>query len=492
MMSKFLYGLTLVLTVLTVGCSSNLESNNSNDGTSLTTENGEGSGNNGTPEIVNQAPSIACDFKNTSTNQVRSINTIDGADTFFADFPRENDSIALDCTDSSDNESDNSKLTFLLSTNYTGAGSSFTQISETDLLNLSAVGVGRHHMALKIIDEDGNETIKDFRLTVRCEDPSTPTLDISGVTATAGAKLNYFTYAIDPSKVGNVGGQAFQVAFDFNGDGDYDPADASKQNDEWGAVGEYSFPDVYTIFATENHPTRTIGVRLRNACQEEAAFEVPLAFVMPNIPRNPTSLAVPKPYYYLQADIVGDNLSNIFSHQRVNGEYLATWYSGDPKRVECDYKVSNGKGSFTISGFNNYQTYSYGRHGMSIKLDNIDDPKTNGTIVRTHLDGVTMSSANYNVTSIGDAVVERNFAKIGNCTQRISVTHAIAVTPCASGPAAESDTVTLLGEFQCPVLRSGSDEVEAKHGKFFCEVATVDRCVGGGGGGGGGVPPPEQ
>jgi len=33
--------------------------------------------------------------------------------------------------------------------------------------------------------------------------------------------------------------------------------------------------------------------------------------------------------------------------------------------------------------------------------------------------------------------------------------------------------------------------VAANNGKFFCEVAPVNQCVGGGGGGGG-IPPPKQ
>lgn len=204
-MAKSILIVFFFLSLFAVGCSSNLQSNQSLLGQS-SGDNTQGVDSDATPDVINQAPKLSCSLKNTATNQIRSVNSIDGADTFFADSPRENEALALDCSGSSDNESQNSDLKFYISTNYSGVSSAFTQISELDSLNLSSLGVGRHHLAIKIVDAEGNETVKDFRLTVRCEDPSKPVLDISGVSVTAGARLNLFNYSIDPSKVANTGG----------------------------------------------------------------------------------------------------------------------------------------------------------------------------------------------------------------------------------------------------------------------------------------------
>ena len=327
---------------------------------------------------------------------------------------------------------------------------------------------------------------------MKCEDSSAPSLDLSGVSVVAGSRLNYFTYSIDPNKVSNVNNQPFSVAFDFNGDGAFDPKTTKDLNDIWGVIGEYTFSDVYTVFATENRSNRTIGVKIRNACEEEAFFQAPVAFPMSNIARNNASKATAKPYHYLQADIIGAVEDNLFMEQRQNAEYLATWYPDDSiKRVDCDYKVSNGKATFTMSAYHQYKTYDYTQHGMSIKMENIPDNKVNGTVAFSNANGVTMSSTNYKTSSIDDAILEQNFSKVGGCDVRIAVTHAIAVKPCSSGPSAESDTITLMGEFACPLLQSGSDQVQANNGKFYCEVSTSNQCVGGGGGGGGN-PPPEQ
>ena len=97
------------------------------------------------------------------------------------------------------------------------------------------------------------------------------------------------------------------------------------------------------------------------------------------------------------------------------------------------------------------------------------------------------------------AVAAYQFEKDAACSLALRVSRAAAIVPCAENEQnnadfQEADVVTILGEFQCPQLAHASKDltIQAENGKFYCQVASQNQCIGGGGGGGGGVPPPDQ
>ncbi|MCB0366650.1 MAG: hypothetical protein KDD68_14745, partial [Bdellovibrionales bacterium] len=73
-------------------------------------------------------------------------------------------------------------------------------------------------------------------------------------------------------------------------------------------------------------------------------------------------------------------------------------------------------------------------------------------------------------------------------------------TPCTTNTGqvefTPSSATVIYGEFNCPSLTNSltGTAVGANNGKFFCEVAPQNQCIGGGGGGGGGggIPPVPQ
>ncbi|MBK8203361.1 MAG: hypothetical protein IPK68_13895 [Bdellovibrionales bacterium] len=268
--------------------------------------------------------------------------------------------------------------------------------------------------------------------------------------------------------------------------------------------------NVYSIFASAASQDRKAFLRVRNACNLESdTVSVDLPDELPNIERTLAAQAVPKPYYYLQADIsgLGSQSETTSMFQRVNGPYLATQYPGEAyHRVICtyDFRTLAGKARFSIQGFNWYQGDNSVElsdeflHGMEIKLNNIPDNGGQAAQTYNQSAGVRLSSALYKVSAASDGLVSENYNRIDTaCAVEITIERAEGMQPCSENVgqvAFEPQSATILyGEFNCPSLTNTRTNraTAAKNGKFFCEVAPVDQCVGGGGGGGG-VPPREQ
>lgn len=483
--------LTGVITGFITGCSNAkiaaqkfLDPNRSNTGTSA--------------DNSNQAPKISCSMQNMSNPAAgtRMISTILSEDTFFADQPVEGNTLSFDCN-GTDDESSVDELTFELSTNYDIANPTFVPV-EADF-TLPVASPGRRTMALRVSDGD-KVTIKTFTVVVECLQQIQPSLNLDGVNVTASSRLNYFNYSIDPGAVSS--GNSFQFSWDFNGDYGYDPISMANPNEMW--TSAYALNNIYTIFATEQQQGRKVGLKVRNDCQLESYYVVDVLFPMDNIPRTPAALAEPRGYWYLQYDVSSAPPDN----QRRNGDVLHTWYADDPvKRVECDYKKARiaSPAVFTIRGFNWYKNPAGQNkidpnnsfmHGMKMTINNINDNLSVGT---QSFSDANVELAQYYVSNADDSsYVQEIYEKNAGCTVHLTLVRATGVTPCAEDQRTtydfeEDEAFQIYGEFSCPNLRNSSNQVSvrADDGKFFCEVAPVNQCVGGGQGGGG-DPPPEQ
>src|SRR5690606_8716079 len=186
-------------------------------------------------------------------------------------------------------------------------------------------------------------------------------------------------------------------------------------------------------------------------------------------------------------------------NQRKNGDLLVTQYSEDAnlRRIECDYKKTRNDqpAVFSMKALNRYKDDVDFRHGMEIRVNNINDDTSSG--LQTFTDA-NMSIAKYQASAADDGVVRETYDRQSGCTVTIRIRRDIPVTPCSASQRTQADfseagAIVILGEFSCPnLVDAGTQEsVRAENGKFYCEVAPSNQCIGGGGGGGG-TPPPEQ
>lgn len=447
--------------------------------------------------LTNQAAKINCDlYLNNEASAYRSISTISGADTFTRN-ALEGESIKFDCSKTEDEDSVDA-LQFAIDTNYVPSSPNFVPV-EGKVFSLSGLSVGRHSMALKVTDTKGKERIKTFTTVVECIDAQAPVLNTAGVSITASNRLNYFNYSINPAMVSN--GESFQYAWDFNGDLVFDPVSLDNPNEIW--TSNSTLQDVYSIFVTRAGQSRQISVKVKNECEKESTYTIQAQFPSENIARNPTSLAEIRPYFYLQADLAATSGgNNDLLDPRKNGDLLVTQYPQDTslRRIECDYKKTreNQNAVFTMKAYNYYKSGSEYQHGMDIQIRDIPDNLTQGT-QEIPLGVANLAVARYRVSAADDGLVSEVYDRNAACSVKLRIIRDRGVTPCAADRRSQADfsedseAITILGEYSCPSLRDANtlETVKLDNGKFFCQVAPTNQCVGGGGGGGGN-PPPEQ
>lgn len=446
--------------------------------------------------VVNQAAKINCDlYLNNGTSAFRRISTISSTDTF-SENAKQGDSIRFDCSKTQDEDA-LSSLSFSLDTDYQPSAPNFVPVSGNNF-SLDNLQVGRHPMALKVVDSQGKERIKTFTNVVECVDAQTPVLNTAGVSITAGAKLNHFNYAINSGAVS--GGEGFQFAWDFNGDYVFDPVSLQNPNEIW--TSSNSLSNIYSIFVTEAGQSRQISVKVKNNCEKESSYTIEAQFPSENISRTAASLAEIRPYFYLQADLAATSGgSNDLSDQRKNGDLLVTQYPEDTslRRIECDYKKTRlgQKAVFTMKAYNYYKQGSEFQHGMEIQIQDINDLLQIGT-QEIPVGQANMAVAKYRASAADDGIISEVYDRTSACTVKMRIIRQVGVVPCAADKQAQADykeaqAITILGEFSCPALTDANtmETVALDNGKFFCQVAPANQCVGGGGGGGG-IPPPEQ
>jgi hypothetical protein len=423
-------------------------------------------------------------------NDIRTISSIAGEDVVIRN-PVQNDQVLFNCGHSQD-ESNVSQLEFSIDRDYHPDAPNFVPFTSGDQLNVDAASVGRFNMAIKARDPQGLEKVKAFTLVVECQNAPTPVLDISRVHVTPTAKLNYFNYSVDAGAVS--GGTTFQYAWDFNGDQEYDVYSLTNPNGIW--TPSASLSNIYTPFvSTGPSDTRKIGLLVKNECEKQSNYQIDVAFdPQTNIARNPASLSVVKPYYYLQSDI---SSAADPQNQRENAHLLVTRYPGDLKRVDCDYirDESTNKAVFTITGYNWYKSQDDTTfiQGQKISIGNIADSGASSFSVSSSNNTAKLNTATFRVSEQDDGFVSENFSKSSTCPVALRISRAMGTVPCDDGSSVQSETITILGEYSCPQLTEDSNgrTIAVDNGKIFCEVAKADECVGGGGGGGGN-PPPEE
>ncbi len=440
---------------------------------------------------INQAAKINCNlYRNNETIPFRHISTITGMDTFIEN-AKEGDFIRFDCSGTED-ESPVGELQFFLDEDYDPNAPNFVQVNG-QTFNLHTAVAGRTPMALKVIDPLNKERIKVFTMVVECLDAQSPVLDVSQISISPTSRLNYFNFSVPSGAVS--GGSNFQFAWDFNGDYVFDPISLDNPNEIW--TSSATLTDVYSAFVTEGNATRQLSVKVKNGCEKESTYTINASLISDNIARNASSIAVEKPYYYLQADILSNGADS--SNQRKNGDLLATQYPQDTdlRRIECDYKKTrtNAPAVFSMKALNRYKDDVEFRHGMEILINNINDNTSSG--LQTFTDA-NMATSKYQASAADDGVVRETYDKQSGCSVTIRVRRAAPVAPCSADEQTRADftetgAIIITGEFSCPNLVNASNQqsVRAENGKFFCEVGPINQCVGGGGGGGG-TPPPEQ
>lgn len=450
-----------------------------------------------TNDIVNQAPRINCVLTDiTAGGMTRNLHTISEQDTFFSVPPRAGDALSLDCSATSDE--DKNSVEYFIDMDYDPAAPDFVSLPAVSGMVLSQDAAGSHAVAIKAVDKEGLARIKTFTLVVQCQTDVYPDVDESAISVVRAGDLNFFNYSVNPAAV--TGGDGFEYSWDFNGDGVYDPVSLASTN-TWSSSSNAN--NIYTIFASQ----RKIGLKVRNSCQFETVVYATVNFDIPNIERTAAAQATPKGYHYIQADVRAVSGATS-ADQRRNGDLIVTQMpSSNVKRVKCDYnfKRNGQKAGFHLYGMNWYNkggeadfanTYL---HGMSINLNGIPDTGAAGEQTYNQSHGVSLASISYDVSAAEDGLPHETFNNIRTaCTIEVSIVRAQPVAPCAAGQTAAADfadqsAIQIYGEFNCPNIRNtgGNANVAAQNGKFFCEVAPSNQCIGGGGGGGG-TPPPEQ
>ncbi len=441
------------------------------------------------PGAIQQAAQINCTIKDVNTSETVQLHTILSLDTTFQTSPTLNDTLLFDCSNTNDAAGN---LKFSMDPNYISSSPQFVAKNNAQFsVTLNKTGI--IPMAIQVVDGASLVRVKTFNIPVKCSAQVVPVVNASNVSITPTGKLNYFNYAVS----GVTGGNNFKYAWDFNGDGVYDSFDLS--GNIWSTNA--SLANIYTLYADQ----RTIGLKVVNDCGFEADVVLHPNFVMPNIDRTSSSLAVAKPYFYLQSDISSSTLQDA----RHNVDFLGTQYPGDPfQRTEPDYQFHRvgQPASFTLKSHNWYtggtqeETSSALLHGMDFKVDNIPDSGQMGEQVFTetsNTNGVKISSINYIVSAGSDGIAQERFGLTNSCSLTIHVKRSAAVQPCSAGMTQSSDftesvAVEIFGEFDCPTLVDSSNRTIAAHnGKFYSQVGPADQCIGGGGGGGG-APPPRQ
>lgn len=436
----------------------------------------------------NNKPVIDCRFSSQQRNAVfANINSLQ--DSYSADRFNEDDSVSLDCSNTSD-ESSLASLKFELDSNYDPSSPNFQEIGPSSV-NFTQFSPGRYDMALRVTDPQGESSMKIFSMEVECTSAAsaTPVLQnpASSISITEGSKVGTYNFSVDTSKLSN--GTSYSFAWDFNGDGVMDPFAISKTGSR----------NLWTSSATVSNQyvnvenTRKITLRIQNQCLREVTYQVDKALPSSHpIARNASSQAEALSYYYLQGDAADTTAgtSSASEVRRRTADYLAT-NSGAFTKFTCDYKrnSSANTGSLAITTSKQYRDESYSNHGAEIKIGSIPDDGSVSTGGSSN-----MESMSYLLAGESDGLPSsEKFNKDGACTVNVRVTRVISQGTCSDGVTGRTFTaITLLGEFSCPQLRSEkntSNTISFENGKFFCEENTATGCPGGGGGGGN--PPPQ-
>lgn len=430
---------------------------------------------------TNQAPKINCSIVNAAnTSEVfKTLSSNSSGDVAVAD-PKDNNDLRFDCAATTD-ESATSSLQFFVDTDYDANSPSWQPLADMRL-----AATLRRPMAIRAVDPQGKASVKSFNLEVDCAVATPPS--VSGVTlsVTPLARVNHFRVVVN-------GAAGLQYAYDFNGDGDFDPLDPGSFN-VW--TNQSSIADVYIANGGANGE---IVARLKNNCGAEAE-------VRQAVNLNVRSLALAAPaapldHWYIEGTISGINTANA---HRSSNDTAVTMYPDerDEDRMDCDFNKNGSLATFKIAGNNYYQdsndyTGSEGayEHGLSLQVVNIPDSGADGLQQFTVSNGIRVNAAQYAVSTVDEtptqALLNERFNKDGNFDVTLNMIRATAEIPCSDGSSVQSVAIQIYGSYSGPMRSTSGRTVTVSNGKYFCEWAMADSCVGGQGQGGGEPPPPQ-
>jgi hypothetical protein len=439
-----------------------------------------------TDEPALTKPAVDCSLIRVSDNTIlRRINSLTPAESFSASVT-EGEQLRLDCSQSrvTSGGAIPEKFQLITDTSQLGAPS----VSNSGVFSLSFPAASRVPMQLDLFDASGKKTSKVFDIVIRCATTQAPpSIDDSKVSVQPGSQPGFFN--ISASGAVSGGRAPYQYAWDFQGDGGMDMQSQSGVWTSWGSSA--SVQNIYSLFAN----TRKLRLQVRDACNLITMHEMDRTFALERLPAS--SPAMPKSFYYLQGDIRPEGSVAAPNPRVATVDFMAEQPANPPdgrKHMQCFYKrdASTGIGGLRIVSKNIYGSESEVQfdHSASLTIKSISD---NGAMGSVAVGSPQIDTAVYNVAGIADFSDYAVYNKAAACTLNLRMTRSTAVVPCASDSTKFANTVTFLGEYDCPSLRSTAGAgVSIDNGKFFCEQGEIDMCPGGGGGGGGGNPPPAQ
>jgi hypothetical protein len=342
-----------------------------------------------------------------------------------------------------------------------------------------------------VTDTENAATIKTFEVVVECTDAiPAPSLNnpSSAIQIVEGSEVGTWNFSVDPNAIS--GGQDFQFAWDFNGDGVFDPFANVRDGSNQLFTSNNALNNIYAN--VENNVN--VGIQIMNSCFKSTTYYVDkdLASSHP-VARNASSQATNTGYYYLQGDMVhtgGD--SSPAEVKRKTRDYLAT-DNGTYTQFDCDYVWPNngGTASLQIDTLKRYRALDMALHGMSLDIDNIQDNGNPGNQTIS-TDQADLNNVRVNLAGENDGLIQADqYNRMGACEVQMRLIKAESMVPCSNGTPRLTQSIEILGEFTCPTLVNGDgDTLSVTNGKFFCGDSRSDRCQGGGGGGGG-QPPPQ-
>lgn len=433
-----------------------------------------------------EKPAVDCSLIRVSDNLVlRKINSLTPAESFTAS-ATEGESLRLDCSKSkitADGQEVPVKYELITDTSKLGT----PQSSNSGVFSLMFPAATRVPMQLNLFDSDGKKVSKLFDIVIRCATSAQPpSIDDSKISVQASTP-GFFNFIATGAASG--GRPPYQYAWDFQGDGGMDMQRVNNVWTSWSNVDSVS--NIYALFAN----TRKIGLQVRDACNLVTKHEVDRIIPLERLPAG--SLASPKAFYYLQGDIRPEGPIAAPNPRVTTVDFMAEQPASPPdglKHMQCVYHrdTTTGKAGLSINSKNIYASVSEVQfdHSASLHIENISDDGAAGTVA---VGSPRIDTAVYNVAGIADFSNPDIYKRAQECTLSLHIVRSQAVTPCANGSSQLTNTLTFLGEYDCPSLRDANGSgVSINNGKFFCEQGDVDMCTGGGGGGGGGNPPPAQ
>jgi hypothetical protein len=390
----------------------------------------------------------------------------------------EDQDVELDCRKSSYNDGSPGNFSFRL---IKDVSLPVSMENSTGVFVFRYENVGDYRLKISAEDAEGKVSQKEAPVLAQCNSVSTPIL-ISDISVTATDKRGYLNY----NAIGVSGGLLpYKYGWDFNGDARPDQH-----------VGD---PEPWTFWKSESSASQIYSLFGGTRSVKSFSKSMPL----PRISAGSPAIKDPNSIYYVQTDIspVSPEASGSSAAPWSGVDYVAHLPNAPPdnfKHVYCTYRrdvsggALTGRATLKVTSQHTYgpTTSATTKHGFKFDVNNISDNGAPSGPVS--VGSPVLESARYTVAESPDAIAGYELVQVGNCQLNLRMEAVIATSSCEGSPLPQTRTMRFVGDFSCPLLRSGSLEVSATEGKFYCEAGEYEHCAGGPGGGGPGTGPPGQ